>query len=289
MNGLMKIRDVTLRYGISARALKYYEEMGLMASSRNGEYAYRQYDGVALRRLEQILILRKLNVSIKDIRRVFASPGSEVVLEVLGKKVEAIDEEVALLQELKKIILDFIRQVGRADFTDDSDVRMLYAKAREIEAQLTHADYGGNAADVNRLMEVTDKLAATPEIVRKRSRFYLIFDMGGIESVNEACDLYGKAFGAERLSEDKGEWQGREWMGVSLKVFNLDIWVQSNDRPLGGQNCCAVQFASEEGLRSAYGLLAEGGTDHSIVLDGWAPLIAMVRDRFGVHWFFYHE
>jgi len=30
MNELMKIRDVSLRYGISARALKYYEDMDIM-------------------------------------------------------------------------------------------------------------------------------------------------------------------------------------------------------------------------------------------------------------------
>ena len=86
MSELIKIRDMSLRYDISARALKYYEEMGLLSSTRNDGYAYRLYDNAAARRLEQILILRKLNISIKDIKRIFNAPGSEIVLEVLGKK-----------------------------------------------------------------------------------------------------------------------------------------------------------------------------------------------------------
>ena len=156
MSELIKIREMSLQYGISARALKYYEEMGLITSTRSGGYAYRLYDDAAVQRLEQILILRKLNISIKDIQRIFSTPGSEVVLEVLGKKVGAIDEEVALLHELKEIVLDFIRQIEQADFGKESDVKLLYDKAKEIETQLVNVDYNGNPSNVNRLLEVTD-------------------------------------------------------------------------------------------------------------------------------------
>jgi len=158
MKELIKVRDMSLKYAISARALKYYEEMGLISSTHGDNYAYRMYDEEAVKRLEQILILRKLNISIKDIQRIFNTSGSEIVLEVLNKKIENIDEEVALLHELKNIVLDFIRQINRSDFHRDSDVKMLYDKAKEIEAHINNADYDGNAANVNRLIEITDKL-----------------------------------------------------------------------------------------------------------------------------------
>ncbi|WP_321386408.1 MerR family transcriptional regulator, partial [uncultured Enterococcus sp.] len=87
MNDLIKIRDVSSKYDVTARTLRYYEDMGLLNSIRNEEVSYRLYDENAVRRLEQILILRKLNISIKDIQRIFKASGSEVVLEVLGKKV----------------------------------------------------------------------------------------------------------------------------------------------------------------------------------------------------------
>jgi DNA-binding transcriptional MerR regulator len=66
--------------------------MGLISSGRSCDYAYRLYDDAVVQRLEQILILRKLNISIKDIGRIFNTSGSGIVLEVLGKKVDAIDE-----------------------------------------------------------------------------------------------------------------------------------------------------------------------------------------------------
>ena len=158
MKELIKVRDMSLKYAISARALKYYEDMGLISSTRSDDYAYRMYDEEAVKRLEQILILRKLNISIKDIQRIFNTSGSEVVLEVLGRKVENIGEEVALLHDLKEIVLEFIRQINQADFSRDSDVKMLYEKAKEIEIQINNVEYEGNPANVNRLLEVTEKL-----------------------------------------------------------------------------------------------------------------------------------
>lgn len=158
MSELIKIRDISLNYNISTRALKYYEDMGLLSSTRSEDYAYRMYDKLAIKRLEQILILRKLNISIKDIQRIFDSTGSQVVLDVLENKVSDIDEEVALLHELKSIVLEFIAQIKKANFAKDADVRLLYEKAQEIEGQLIHVDYNGKPADVNRLIEITERL-----------------------------------------------------------------------------------------------------------------------------------
>jgi len=172
MNELIKIKELSGKYGITTKTLRYYEKEGLIQSHRTNDYAYRMYDGGAVTRLEQILILRKLGVSIKDIKRVFDTSGSEVVLEVLGKKSGDIDEEIALLYELKEVILEFIREIERVNFADNSDVKLLYDKAKEIETQFTNVDYIGKpsgtseqfakqaatSSTLERLVEVTDKL-----------------------------------------------------------------------------------------------------------------------------------
>jgi DNA-binding transcriptional MerR regulator len=158
MNELIKIKEVSAKYAITARTLRYYEDMGLLASVRIEGYAHRMYDEAAITRLQQILILRKLNISVKDIKRIFMASSSEVVLEVLGKKAENIDDEVALLHELKEIVLDFITQIRQSDFYNDSEVKLLYEKAKEIETQLTKPDYNGNPSNVSRLLDVTEKL-----------------------------------------------------------------------------------------------------------------------------------
>lgn len=158
MSNLIKIKDMSRNYDITTRTLRYYEQMGLITSTRSDDYAYRMYDEEAVRRLEQILILRKLNISIKDIQRVFSTSSSDVVLDVLGKKVEKIDDEVTLLNELKEIVLEFINEIKQVNFGDNSDVKQLYSKAKEIETQLTSNDYNGKSSNINRLNKITEKL-----------------------------------------------------------------------------------------------------------------------------------
>lgn len=165
MGSLVKIKDLSDKYDITARTLRYYEDIGLISSTRNEEYAYRLYDEMAVKKIEQILILRKLNISIKDIQRIFNAPGSEVVLEVLGKKVQNIDDEIALLYELKGIMTAFIQQIEKMDFCSDHDVKTLYDKAKEIETHLTNVDYIGKPSNVGSLLEAAEKLERKPEIL----------------------------------------------------------------------------------------------------------------------------
>ena len=287
MGELVKIREMSLQYGISARALKYYEEMGLITSTRGDDYAYRMYDETAIKRLEQILILRKLNISIKDIQRIFNTAGSEVVLEVLGKKVDAIDEEVSLLHELREIVMDFIRQIEQADFGKESDIKLLYARAKEIEGQLANVDYDGNTANVNRLLEVAEKLEKNPEIVKRHTYVYLIFDLGSKQNVIDAVELYQRAFDAEITSRDEGIHLGREWIGMGIRMFDFGIWIQSNEKPSGMQTGCCISFPSEDELRRAYDVLSQDAEKCQLNYDwGWTSLSAVITDKFGVHWLF---
>lgn len=280
MTELIKAGDLSNRYGVSTRTLRYYEEVGLMTSTRKDDYAYRLYDESAVKRLEQILILRRLNISIKDIRRVFNSPCCDVVLEVLDQKINDIDEEVALLYELKEIILSFIRQIKDADFSQESDVKLLYEKAKDLETQIVNIDYDGNAANVNRLLEVTGKLEKKPDIVKKLPHFYNIFI---VSNPVEAYELYHAAFGLEKVSEDYPG--GAAHIGVEIN--NFFILLRQEDEPVADkyplQGCC-VRLATEKDLRKAYDLLNQTGKGEIHADWDWTPLSAFVTDKYSISW-----
>ncbi|MCL2360832.1 MAG: hypothetical protein FWC73_03335 [Defluviitaleaceae bacterium] len=121
------------------------------------------------------------------------------MLEVLGNKVVDSDEEVALLHEMKEIILSFIRLIKKADFTKNSDVRLLYDKAKEIESQLMNVGYSGNPSPVHRLFEVAEKLEKKavsrlliPDNVLKKKfqNVYFIFGDGAA-----VADELGRRYG----------------------------------------------------------------------------------------------
>jgi len=228
MSNLIKIKDVSSKYDITARTLRYYEDMGLINSTRSDDYAYRMYDESAVRRLEQILILRKLNISIKDIQRIFSTSSSDVVLEVLEKKVQNIDDEVALLHELKEIVLDFIREIERVNFADNSDIKLLYDKAKAIETQLISVDYIGKPSNINRLIEITEQLdKKIPDI--------LVVRIPGFRAVTSGDQLWGDMF-------REGGYMFQLWQHCHLYqnvIFDcFDFLMPKNDK---AEWICAVK------------------------------------------------
>ena len=70
---LIRINEVVDSFGVSSRTLRYYEEVGLLWSSHPDNKTQRYYDTAALERLKQIIILRKLQIPVKDIVKIFKS------------------------------------------------------------------------------------------------------------------------------------------------------------------------------------------------------------------------
>lgn len=103
MNSLIKIRDISNELGVSVRTLRYYEEMGLITSIRENNTTERKFEEEEIRKLKQILVLRKMNISIKDIKMIFDSKDSETLLNVLDNKSNDIDNEIAELFGLKRL------------------------------------------------------------------------------------------------------------------------------------------------------------------------------------------
>ena len=216
MNDLIKIKDLSAMYDVTARTLRYYEDIGLLSSTRCEDYAHRMYDEAAVRRLKQILILRKLNISIKDIQRIFDAAGSDVVLDVLEKKVRDIDDEVALLHELKEIVLDFIHEIERMNFADKSDIKLLYDKAKDIETQLINVDYSGKPSNVNRLIEITEKLD-------KKIPDVMIVKIPGFRAVTSGLVPWDKVFG------EFGVWQEAHQDFYKSVIFDCPDFLTGKD------------------------------------------------------------
>ena len=105
---LVKITDLTARMHISSRSLRYYEQVGLIRSVRPDGEKYRYYETETIERLQQILVLRKMQIPIKDILRIYESEDMSVVVEAFVDRLHAIDEEMTALSELKRIVNDFL-------------------------------------------------------------------------------------------------------------------------------------------------------------------------------------
>ncbi|HYG57763.1 MAG TPA: MerR family transcriptional regulator, partial [Symbiobacteriaceae bacterium] len=108
MNGLQKIGDLATRYGISSRTLRYYEEIGLLKSSRESDTQQRWFDEGAVTRLEQILLLRRLELPIKEVQEILSTQELQVAVDAFARKLQAIDQELGRLQELHDLVSAFL-------------------------------------------------------------------------------------------------------------------------------------------------------------------------------------
>ena len=84
------VAQVSRLTGVSVRTLHHYAAIGLLPPSRVTDSGYRLYDQQALRRLHSILLLRQLQFSLKDIRKILDSPDFDPV--------EALDQQIRLLE-----------------------------------------------------------------------------------------------------------------------------------------------------------------------------------------------
>lgn len=80
----MKINDVVKEVDLSKRAVKYYEEKGLLKVLRDNN-GYRDYSKENVVTLKQISIYRKLGISIQDIKRIQKNKSDTILLDVLKK------------------------------------------------------------------------------------------------------------------------------------------------------------------------------------------------------------
>ena len=71
----MQIKHVEELVGITRKNIRFYEEQGLLKPHR-ADNGYREYHEEEINRLKQIKILRKLSVSIEEIKRVFSGECS---------------------------------------------------------------------------------------------------------------------------------------------------------------------------------------------------------------------
>ncbi|MEU3693858.1 MerR family transcriptional regulator [Streptomyces narbonensis] len=72
------IAEVARMSGVTARTLRHYDEIGLLAPARTGANGHRYYGEGQLLLLQQILVLRALGLSLEDIGRVLAEQVDEV-------------------------------------------------------------------------------------------------------------------------------------------------------------------------------------------------------------------
>lgn len=107
-NDLTTVSQVSRQLGLSTRMLRYYEQLGLVRSFRQPDYAYRLYDQEAIARLRQIVLLRKLRFPLREIGHILEDPSAQAAIRAFQARIAELDAEREALDTIRTILAQLL-------------------------------------------------------------------------------------------------------------------------------------------------------------------------------------
>jgi len=106
---IMKIGELAKRAGVSVRAIRFYEELGLLRPQERSRGGFRLYDQENHRKLAVINFLKEVGLSLTEIRQIFlarSAPGGDkaaviALRDVFREKLQQIESKTRALDAVK--------------------------------------------------------------------------------------------------------------------------------------------------------------------------------------------
>lgn len=161
----MLINELVKLSGVSARTLRYYDEIGLLKPSMVEQNGYRQYNQCDIDRLQQILFYRELDFKLEQIKVLLEDKNFNVkealinqqalleqkrnyldgLLETIDKTIQTMEGEITMTNEQKfeafknKLIEDNEQAYGQ-EIREKYGEEMVQASNNQLK-QMTEAQY----------------------------------------------------------------------------------------------------------------------------------------------------
>jgi DNA-binding transcriptional MerR regulator len=104
---------------VSVRALRHYDELGLLRPSRRTEAGYRLYTSEDLERLQQVLFYKELGFSLEEIRDLMADPAFDRREALAGQRRQIVARTLRLEAMLALIDRTLASLEGEAHMSDE--------------------------------------------------------------------------------------------------------------------------------------------------------------------------
>ena len=162
---LQLINQVAKSYGISAQTLRYYEQIGLIQSIRKEDNTYRFYDEEAVKKLHSIILLRKLRISVKQIKEILNNQNTSKTVEIFERNISELDEEITSLSTIKSILTQFADELRvksdmilQLDLLQDTNTFSIIDSISFSKNYINNVKENLTMEDLNKASETLEKL-----------------------------------------------------------------------------------------------------------------------------------
>lgn len=129
---MMTVHEVSAISGATIRTLRYYDRIRLLLPAARTEAGYRLYDDAALTRLQRILLLRELEIPLRDISRLLTL-SETAQREAIGRQITLLELKQERTEKLIALARRLEKGEGTMDFSafDRSKEEAYAAEAKE--------------------------------------------------------------------------------------------------------------------------------------------------------------
>lgn len=157
----LTISQVSRLYDVTPRMLRHYEKLGLIEATHIEDYAYRMYDENAVKRLQQIIVLRKLRIPLKQIAVILKDESQLQALQIMRENIAELDEEITSLEKIRSILKAFAERLDRSvklrsriDLLEDSELNEVVSTLCLPKTLLKES---AGMAELNKAEEILNK------------------------------------------------------------------------------------------------------------------------------------
>lgn len=212
-----RIGELAHMAGITTRTLRFYEEAGLLAPSGRSERGYRLYCSADADRLQEILLLRRCGVAVRDIGPLLSTSSAERA-ELLARHLGRLrDERLRLTRLIATVERTLETLEGAKTMSDDEKFEgfkqeLVNDNERRFGAEARRR-YGDDAIDEGnrKMLKMSRQEYADFRTLEERIRSEL-------ESAVAAGDDPAGAVG-KRVFELHRTWLGYTWHAYSAEAY----------------------------------------------------------------------
>ncbi|HEY5059205.1 MAG TPA: MerR family transcriptional regulator [Gaiellaceae bacterium] len=96
---LLRIGELAERSGVTPRTVRYYEEIGLLASGERRKGSHRLYDEADVERVQELTRLRDLlNLSLEDLKQLVEAEEARAVLRRRFQETDSDTERLRIVE-----------------------------------------------------------------------------------------------------------------------------------------------------------------------------------------------
>lgn len=110
----MKINELAQKYEVSIRTIRYYEEIGLLSSSRDTSNV-REFNESQIERLELILFFKNLGFKLNQIKDILINLDIDMIKSSFHQRMSNITNEINRLNNEKQILITVLNILDNKD------------------------------------------------------------------------------------------------------------------------------------------------------------------------------